>query len=90
MTAKEMVHWEDWHRRGQRRFQQVYTLFLFFALGVGQVLVDLSFGRSPDWAEKIFVSALVSIGAYFTLGWVWKTKTTEYRQQAKPTRDGQA
>jgi hypothetical protein len=90
MTAKEMAHWEGWLRRGQRQFQLVYTSFLFFALGVGPALVDLAFGRSPDWSEKILASALVSVGAYFAFGWVWKNKTTEYRQQAEPTHDGRA
>jgi hypothetical protein len=87
MTAKEMAHWERWHRLGQRRFQWTHTLFLFVAIGLSPSLFELLRGEFPEWVKNILISGVVSVPAFFLNGRIWKMQVAEYQRHNPASRD---
>lgn len=73
MTAKEMAHWERWHRRGRLKFQLTVALTWLLVYGGMGYLMSLS--HAPATALG------VSVVFYFVMGQHWEQRTRGYLQQ---------
>jgi uncharacterized membrane protein YfcA len=81
MTAKQMAHWEKWHRRGRRKFQLTIALLGAIAFGVTKCCLSLARGQPLDWIPNLLLVAFISVGLYFILGKQWDQRIAEYLQQ---------
>jgi hypothetical protein len=81
MTAKEMAHWEHWHRQGRQRFQLTQATTWFVVQGIlgslASYVLDLNLTHFYWLGTGIALATL----SWFSSGNFWDQREDDYEKQ---------